>query len=145
MSRRSDRLLVSTGRVRRLKPALDRLYVDYDRAAAVADPVEILRRYRDPADREVAGFLAAALAFGRVASVLQTIERVLAVAGPAPASFVRTFDPSRHTAAFRSVVHRWTSGTDIASLVWIVCSGSTGGLMRGLMGMGLMLAICGSR
>ena len=80
-----------------LKEALDRLYEDYNRAAAVADPIEIVRRYPDPRDREVVGFCAAALAFGRVASVLQSIERLLAVLGPSPAAFVARFDPSRAT------------------------------------------------
>jgi len=42
----------------RLKPALDRLYEQYDRPGALADPIEIVRRYRDSADREVAGLLA---------------------------------------------------------------------------------------
>ena len=45
--------------------------------------------------QEVVGFCAAALAFGRVASVLQSIESLLAVMGQHPAQFVRGFDPAR--------------------------------------------------
>ena len=40
-------------------------------------------------------FCAAALAFGRVASVLQSIERLLAIMGDRPAAYVRQFDPRR--------------------------------------------------
>ena len=43
----------------------------------------------DPADREIAGFIAAGLAFGRVASILASIDAVLGVMGPSPAAFVR--------------------------------------------------------
>ena len=106
--------------LRLLKPALDDLYCRYDRAAALADPIEIVRRYQDPADREVAGFLAAALAFGRVASVLQTVERVMAVLGPSPARAVRGFEPARDAPSIRPIVHRWSRGDDIVALVWIV-------------------------
>jgi uncharacterized protein (TIGR02757 family) len=100
-----------------LKAALDDLYEEYNRAAAIADPIEIVRRYPDPRDREVVGFCAAGLAFGRVASVLQSVERLLAVLGPSPAAFVARFDPSRDAAAFAPLVHRWTRGDDLVQLV----------------------------
>ncbi len=100
-----------------LKAALDGLYEEYNRAEAVPDPIDIVRRYPDRADREVVGFCAAGLAFGRVASVLQSVERMLAVMGPAPAEFVRGFDRRRDGRAFESLVHRWTRGEDLAALV----------------------------
>jgi len=68
----------------------------------------------------VAGFVAASLAFGRVASVLQSIERLLAIAGPHPAAYVRRFDPRRHAAAFDGLVHRWTRESDLVALVWVM-------------------------
>jgi uncharacterized protein (TIGR02757 family) len=100
-----------------LKETLDRLYAEYNRAAVVADPIEIVRRYPEPRDREVVGFCAAGLAFGRVASVLQSVERLLAVLGPSPSAFVARFDPSRDAAAFEPLVHRWTRGEDLVQLV----------------------------
>ena len=100
-----------------LRAALDRLYADYDRAAVIADPIEIVRRYPDPRDREVVGFCAAGLAFGRVASVLQSVERLLAVIGPSPAAFVARFDPARDGGAFAPLVHRWTRGDDLVQLI----------------------------
>ena len=62
---------------------LDELYRSFDHVTSATDPVHIVRRYESAADREVVGFCAAALAFGRVASVLQSIESLLAVMGPA--------------------------------------------------------------
>ena len=58
-----------------LREELDRHYHAFNREAAAADPVELVRPFANPADREIAGFCAAALAFGRVASVLQSIRR----------------------------------------------------------------------
>jgi uncharacterized protein (TIGR02757 family) len=103
-----------------LGPRLDRAYRDFNQADAIADPVNLVRRYRDPADREVAGFCAAALAFGRVASVNQSIESLYALLGPSPAGFVREFDPARERPRFETFVHRWTRGPDIVALLWVL-------------------------
>ena len=81
-----------------LKERLDALYASFNCVDSATDPIQIVRRFADPADREVVGFCAAALAFGRVASVLQSIERLMAVMGPSPAAFVRDFDPQRDVA-----------------------------------------------
>jgi uncharacterized protein (TIGR02757 family) len=73
-----------------------------------------------PEDREVVGFCAAALAFGRVASVLNSIETLLAAMGPHPASFVRSFDAQRDRTAIDPVVHRWIRGPDLVALLLIL-------------------------
>jgi len=103
-----------------LKPVLDRLYADFNCADSATDPIQIVRRFTRDDDREIVGFIAAALAFGRVMSVLQSIERVLAVMGPAPAAYVRRFDPRRDGPAFAGIVHRWTRAADIVALVWLL-------------------------
>jgi uncharacterized protein (TIGR02757 family) len=103
-----------------LAPALDQLYASFNYADSATDPIQIVRRFERGDDREVVGFCAAALAFGRVSSVLQSIERVMAVMGPHPAQYVRDFDPKRDAGAFTHVVHRWIRGIDIAALVWLM-------------------------
>jgi uncharacterized protein (TIGR02757 family) len=103
-----------------LGPRLDGLYRDFNQADAIADPVNLVRRFESPADREVAGFCAAALAFGRVASVNQSIEAAFGLMGPSPAAFARRFDPRTDGRTFSSFVHRWTRGPDLAALVWVV-------------------------
>ena len=99
---------------------LEELYRSFDHVTSATDPVHIVRRYRSPADREVVGFCAAALAFGRVASVLQSIESLLAVMGPAPAQFVRGFDPDRERSRLAPLVHRWISGRDLMALLIVL-------------------------
>jgi uncharacterized protein (TIGR02757 family) len=103
-----------------LKPALDALYDGFNVTDSATDPIQIVRRYGRDDDREIVGFIAAALAFGRVSSVLQSIERVLAVIGPEPAAYVRRFDPRRDAPAFAGIVHRWTRETDIVALLWLL-------------------------
>ena len=99
---------------------LDDLYRTFDHVNSASDPVHIVRRYTAPEDREVVGFCAAALAFGRVASVLNSIETLLAAMGPHPARFVRSFDPARDRAAIDPVVHRWIRGRDLVALLLIL-------------------------
>jgi uncharacterized protein (TIGR02757 family) len=103
-----------------LGPRLDALYRDFNHADAIADPVNLVRRFASPPDREVAGFCAAALAFGRVASVNGSIETVFGLMGPSPAAFIRSFEPRIHGGAFSSFVHRWTRGPDIVALLWVL-------------------------
>src|SRR6185503_21383194 len=85
------RLQIANGRLQTggLKPALDQLYASFNYPDSATDPIQIVRRFTPDDDREIVGFIAAALAFGRVSSVLQSIERVLAVMGPEPAAYVR--------------------------------------------------------
>jgi len=99
---------------------LQDIYQVFDHVNSATDPVHIVRRYELPADREVAGFCAAALAFGRVASVLQSIEGLLAVMGPHPAGFVRRFDPGRHRARIDPLLHRWIRGRDLVALLLVL-------------------------
>ena len=103
-----------------LSTRLDALYHDYNRTDSASDPVHKVRPFADPADREIVGFCAAALAFGRVASVLNSIDTLLAVVGRRPAAFVRSFEPERASVAMRAMVHRWIRGDDLVALLWIL-------------------------
>jgi len=103
-----------------LREPFERLYHSFDHLHSASDPVHIVRRYAAPDDREVVGFCAAGLAFGRVASVLHSVESLLAVMGPRPAAFVRGFNPGKHRRQFAPLVHRWIGGSDLTALVLIL-------------------------
>jgi uncharacterized protein (TIGR02757 family) len=102
------------------KARLEELYRSFDHVTSASDPVHIVRRYEAPDDREVVGFCTAALAFGRVASVLQSVESLLDVMGPHPAAFVRRFEPVRHGRRIEPLVHRWIRGRDLVALLLIL-------------------------
>ncbi len=114
------RRLPSARALREAKPAFDRLYEQFDHVGSAADPVHLVRRHQDAADREVAGFCAAALAFGRVAGVLASTEALLATMGASPAAFVRRFDPARDARSLRTFRHRWTDGDDLTALLAVL-------------------------
>jgi uncharacterized protein (TIGR02757 family) len=103
-----------------LNQRLDALYDSFNCVDSATDPIHVVRRFEHPADREIAGFCAAALAFGRVGSVLQSIERLFAVMGTSPAAYVRAFEPRRQLKDLEPLVHRWTRGADLAALVIIL-------------------------
>jgi len=105
---------------RRFAEHLDDLYKAFDHVTSATDPVHIVRRFTSPQDREIVGFCAAGLAFGRVASVLQSIESLLVVMGPHPARFVRDFDPARERDRLAPLVHRWIRGRDLMALLLIL-------------------------
>ena len=79
------------------------LYSSFNHERSATDPIELVRPYADPSDREIAGFIAAGLAFGNVVSVMQSVGAVLARMGPSPAAYVRQFDPRTDAAAFRDI------------------------------------------
>jgi uncharacterized protein (TIGR02757 family) len=103
-----------------LARSLHELYHEYNRDDSATDPVHLVRPFSSTADREIAGFCAAALAFGRVASVINSIDTLLRILGPRPAEFVRGFDPAQPHPELRAMVHRWTRGEDLAALLWIL-------------------------
>jgi uncharacterized protein (TIGR02757 family) len=103
-----------------LSERLDLLYDDYNRVDSASDPIHKVRPFADPADQEIAGFCAGALAFGRVASVLNSIDTLFALMGPRPADFVRRFEPEAAPAGMRAMVHRWIRGDDLVALLWIL-------------------------
>jgi uncharacterized protein (TIGR02757 family) len=111
--------MLSPLRAAALKPALDGLYESYEQTD-LADPVHFVRRFDRPADREIAGFLAAGFAFGNVTSILQSLEALFGLMGRRPADYVRRFSARRDGPALAPFVHRWTRGADVVALMLVL-------------------------
>jgi uncharacterized protein (TIGR02757 family) len=103
-----------------LRDRLDSLYHGFNAPASLTDPIELVRPYGTRPDREVAGFIAAGLAFGNVTAVMASVRAVLARMGSSPAAFVRQFEPARDGALFDGFVHRWTRDRDIVALLYVL-------------------------
>ena len=116
----SGQRVAQSGLHQRLKPTLDGLYDSFNMPDSAVDPIQLVRRYVRADDVEIVAFCAAGLAFGRVASVMQSIGRLLDVMGDRPAAFVRAFDPVRDGVGLRTFVHRWIRGTDVVALLWVL-------------------------
>ncbi len=97
-----------------------------------SDPLLFPHRYGRPDDREVAAFLASSLAFGRVASINASLERLFAALGPHPASCLRKRgDEANGLDAF---VHRWVDAGSLRPFLRAVgetlrAEGSLGALL----------------
>lgn len=97
---------------------LDKLYDDWNRPEYISpDPIETLSGYADTADREIVGLVAAALAYGRVNSILPSVRRVLEVLGAAPREYITSRDEGRIAADLRGIVHRFARPAHIAALL----------------------------
>ncbi len=80
-----------------------------------ADPVGAVHRFDDPLDREIAGLVAACIAFGNVKTIRDKLEDALERMGPSPAR--AGDDPRGLKARLRGWKHRVFLGDDIARLV----------------------------
>ncbi len=122
--------MLSAVRAARLAGLLGALH---ERARAVdrvsADPLELVHRYADPRDQEVAGLLAASFAYGRVELFKPRVAAVLAFLGPAPARRLRRLTVAEFAAAQRDFVYRFNTAADLGVL---------------LLGMGALLRTHGS-
>ncbi len=115
----------SPARARRLaplKPSLDALYERFnDAALAEIDPIRYVRPFDEVEDREVAGLVAALLAYGGLKVILASVGTALRPLGPHPAAWLDA-QPSRSTiaAALPEFRHRWTRTAHLADLLWAV-------------------------
>ena len=104
-----------------LKQTLDRFYREYNfPERLIHDPISFPRSYACPEDREVAGFMAACLAYGKVGLFRPVIGKILAPAGDHPASFFRNFSLKRDGRFLRGISYRFNREEDILCLVYIV-------------------------
>ncbi|MEM7395231.1 MAG: TIGR02757 family protein [Verrucomicrobiota bacterium] len=101
------------------KAKLESLYRRYNHLKFVSpDPLEFVLRYPDAADREIVGLVASGLAYGNVKQIQASSEKVLAVLGASPAAFLDGTNRRALNSAFKTFKHRWTTGREVADLLW---------------------------
>lgn len=71
------------------------------------DPVSFVRRFADPRDQEIVGLIAAGLAYGRIGSIMPSVERVLVAMDWQPYRFVSECDPECEAERFAYCTHRF--------------------------------------
>src|SRR5277367_4207283 len=111
-------LSLSEARASRLRPRLERFAARAPNRLRVGfDPVQFPRRYRRREDAEVAGLLAASLAYGRVDGFVPKVEQLLRGMGGHPGAFVRELDVAGARRLLQGFVYRFNLGTDVAVLL----------------------------
>lgn len=111
--------------IKTLKARLDGLCARYDTGGALdKDPLSVVLAYEAPMDREVAAFVAAHLAYGRVDPMIRAVRSGLAPLGPEPAKWLRGRSPGdiqqKLNLALKDWVWRFHTGLDLAAwlLAW---------------------------
>ena len=85
-----------------LKELLDALHDKYNSPDFIADdPISVPHRYTDRADREIAGFFSATIAWGNRKAIVRSGHRMMHFMDDAPADFVRNAS-QRELARFRA-------------------------------------------
>ena len=118
-----------------LRERLDALVATFDLSTITPDPLELVLRYRDPRDQEVAGLIAAAFAYGRADIIVANVGRVLDRMQPSPFAYLANFDRDRAAADFAGFSHRFHKTPELVGLFdriakAIAIHGSLGELFR---------------
>ncbi len=109
--------IVAATQPEKLKVVLDKLYDKYNRHELIRpDPLLFVYEYSKPADMEMAGFLAACLAYGRVGQIENSLRNLFGRMGQSPFEFVLNFK-HRDRAGLKNFKHRFTAGDDISDLL----------------------------
>jgi len=97
---------------------LDALYHQWNKAEYIMpDPLETLSAYPNIADREVAGLLAASMAYGRVGALLKPLRRILSIVGISPRDYARCRNQRRIELDLGGIVHRFARARHFAALL----------------------------
>lgn len=100
-----------------LRALLERLHDRYNRPEFIDDdPICVPHRYTDAADREIAGFLSATIAWGNRRTIVRNGHRMMHFLDDAPADFVRHAS-DRELSQFASFCHRTFKGCDLRDFV----------------------------
>lgn len=101
-----------------LKKKLESFYRQYHLPAFLnTDPIQCVHRFSSPEDREVAGLVASALAYGRAEIIIRNCEWVFEKTGSAIAEFVRKTDFKEKKSLFKGFKHRFNDDIDISLLL----------------------------
>jgi uncharacterized protein (TIGR02757 family) len=118
-----------------LRQRLDALVATFDVTTIEPDPLQLVLRYDDPLDRETAGILAAAFAYGRADIIVTNIGAMLAKMSPSPYRYLQTFDAREASQRFAGFAHRFHKTPELVALLGCLATaieshGSLGALFR---------------
>jgi uncharacterized protein (TIGR02757 family) len=98
--------------IRSVAELLEEKFDLYNRPSFIkADPINIPHRYTVKEDREIAGFLAATIAWGQRKSIVQSANKLMVLMDDAPYDFVMNFSEN-DLKRFEGFVHRTFNYTD---------------------------------
>ena len=100
-----------------MRELLERLHDRYNNEDFIeADPISVPHSFTRPVDREIAGFLAATIAWGNRRAIVQSAHRMMRYMDNAPEDFVRNATEA-DMEYLRTYVHRTFNGVDFQDFV----------------------------
>ena len=100
-----------------MRELLERLHDRYNNESFIeADPISVPHSFTRPVDREIAGFLAATIAWGNRRAIVQSAYRMMRYMDNAPEDFVRNATEA-DMEYLRTYVHRTFNGVDFQDFV----------------------------
>ena len=100
-----------------MRDLLERLHDRYNNESFIeADPISVPHSFTNTVDREIAGFLAATIAWGNRRAIVQSAHRMMRYMDNAPEDFVRNATEA-DMEYLRTYVHRTFNGVDFQDFV----------------------------
>jgi uncharacterized protein (TIGR02757 family) len=112
-------------RLNQIRQRLDDIQRDFHSVQEIQnDPITMVLNFQSPADREVAGFIAAVFSYGNVKQIQQTLRTVFEIIGATPATTLRKnngfYWKKKIPANFK---HRFNNAADLGCLLtWLGCA-----------------------
>jgi uncharacterized protein (TIGR02757 family) len=118
-----------------LHDRLNALVATFDVSTISPDPLELVLRYDEPRDQEVAGLISAAFAYGRADIIVANIGRVLDAMTPSPFAYLAAFVRAEATRRFAGFAHRFHKTRELVDVLACIAAatrthGSVGELFR---------------
>jgi len=96
----------------------EEIYRTYNRRDLVSpDPLQFLYEYQDVRDRELIGFIASSLAYGRVQQILASVSKVLEPLGKEPLHVLMSCSDAFLQKNYLGFRHRFTTGVEVIAML----------------------------
>ena len=102
-----------------LKDRLECIYSQYNKREYInPDPLLFLYDYPEKKNREIAGFIAACLAYGRVELIMETVATVLGKLDPTPFDYLMGQTKKDMANDFKGFRYRFANDVHLVNLLW---------------------------
>jgi len=103
-----------------LKRKLEYHYKKFDASQIFPDPLIFPKKFKTETDIEISAFISSIFAYGNVAQILNSLEKIHNLIGKSPSEFFLDFDEKEYKDFFKTFKHRFYTGDDVKQLFRIL-------------------------
>ncbi len=104
----------------RLKECLEGLYKKFEESYLYSDPLGFVHKFNSPKDIEIAGFIAAGLAFGNVRQILKILNKIDSILNHKFYDFTVNFTTDEGFKVFKGLYYRFIKEKDFIALFYVL-------------------------